>query len=88
MTKQLTVMDNAFAQLRNMSEYAGALKLGLEFKKMVMDDSSLNPHFKLKMVEAIDDALKNLSPPFEMSDLTIGEVIDKIEMQSIHEYEF
>jgi hypothetical protein len=79
MKKNLTAMDNAFAQLRNLSEYAGALKLGREFKTMVMADESLQPGVKLKMVNAIDDAMTHLSPPQELSDTTVGDVLDKMD---------
>jgi hypothetical protein len=80
MKKNLTIMDNAFAQLRNMSEFAGALKAGLALKKMLMDDATLNPDFKMRMISSIDDTISSINPEtLEMSDVTVGDVIDKIE---------
>jgi hypothetical protein len=79
MTKKEIAIDNRFTQLRNLSEYAGALKAGLEFKKMIMADESMEPHLKMQMVKAIDDAIKYISPKSELSDITVGDVITKIE---------
>jgi hypothetical protein len=81
MNKQLTTTDTAFAELRNLSEYAGALKAGLALKKMMLEAKDLKPDFKISMINAIDDAIKSLSPDDnpEMSDVTVGDVIDKIE---------
>jgi hypothetical protein len=80
MNKQQTAMDNVFAELRNMSEFAGALKAGLAFKKMLMDDATLNPDFKIRMITAIDDAIASINPEsIELSDITVGDVINKME---------
>jgi hypothetical protein len=79
MKKNIDVDGNELAQLRNLSEYAGALKLSREFKTRVMADESLQPECKLKMINAIDVALAHLSPAPELSDVTVGDVINKIE---------
>jgi len=74
-------MDRAFAELRNLAEFAGALKAGLAFKEMIMLDESIKPDFKFRMINAIDDAIESLKPcdNSEISNITVGDVINKIE---------